>query len=174
MTARAVFDCMVFLQGAARPEGPAAACLRLAETGFVELCLSAEAMAEVRDVLTRPKIRQKFPALTPEVVDSFLVRVARQARMFKEVPAVFALSRDPKDEKYLNLAAVSGARYLVSRDNDLLDLTDARRPENQAFRAQFPELNILDPAAFLRLPELQPGETAGEGRPPSDEANPPQ
>ena len=56
MTRRVVFDCMVFLQGAASPDGPAAACLRLAEKGHVELCVSSEILSEVRDVLTRPTL----------------------------------------------------------------------------------------------------------------------
>jgi len=172
VTVRAVFDCMVFLQGAARPDGPAAACLRLVETGFVQLCFSGEAMAEVRDVLSRPRIRRKFPVLTPETVERFLARVARRALMFQPVPAAFTLRRDPKDEKYLNLAAACGAGYLVTRDNDLLDLMDPRRPEHQSFQVQFPELTILDPVAFLQLPQLQPGTTPDGGPPASEEANP--
>ena len=51
---RAVFDCMVFLQGAARRESPAGACLLLAELEAVELCLSEEILSEIRDVLARP------------------------------------------------------------------------------------------------------------------------
>lgn len=42
------------------------------ERGRVTLCLSAEVLAEIRDVLSRPKLRQKFPALTDEAVDAFL------------------------------------------------------------------------------------------------------
>src|SRR5262245_4108933 len=103
---------MVFLQGAARPEGPAAACLRLAEAGHVELYLSEELLAEVRDVLTRPKMRQKFPALTPEAVSAFLDRLGRHALMVSEVGSALTLSRDVKDEKYLNLAVAAGATYL--------------------------------------------------------------
>jgi predicted nucleic acid-binding protein len=51
---RAVFDCMMFLQGAARRESPAGACLLLVELNAIELCISQEIMAEVRDVLARP------------------------------------------------------------------------------------------------------------------------
>ena len=42
---RAVFDCMVFLQGAARSESAAGACLLLVELGVIELCVSEQIMA---------------------------------------------------------------------------------------------------------------------------------
>jgi hypothetical protein len=41
MRPRAVFDCMVFLQAAARNTGPAAACWQLAKTGTLELFVSS-------------------------------------------------------------------------------------------------------------------------------------
>jgi predicted nucleic acid-binding protein len=66
---RAVFDCMMFLQGAARRESPAGICLLLVELGAVELCISKETVDEIRNVLTRPRIRQKFSSLTDELVD---------------------------------------------------------------------------------------------------------
>jgi putative PIN family toxin of toxin-antitoxin system len=145
---------MVFLQGAARPDGPAAACLRLAEAGHVELYLSAETLAEIRDVLTRPKMQKKFSALTPEAVDAFLTGICRHAVVLADVPRTVALPRDPKDEKYLNLAVAAEARYLVSRDKDLLDLMSGGTPEGQSFRTSHPAITILDPVAFLR--SLQP------------------
>ena len=61
---RAVFDCMIFLQGAARRESPAGACLLLVELEAIELCISEAIVAEVRDILTRPRVRQMFPRLT--------------------------------------------------------------------------------------------------------------
>ena len=151
MTSRVVFDCMVFLQGAARPDGPAAACLRLVETGHVELFLSEPVLGEVRDVLARPRIRQRFPALTDELVNGFLERVRQGATVLADVPSIVSLPRDPKDEKYLDLAAAAQAKYLVSRDNDLLDLMDQSRAESREFRVNFPSLSIVDPVAFLQL-----------------------
>lgn len=72
MKPRVVFDCMVFLQGAARPTGPAGACLRLVDDDRVILCLSNAILVEVRDVLSRPKLQRKFPALTAEWVEAFV------------------------------------------------------------------------------------------------------
>ena len=104
---RAVFDCMVFLQGAARRESPAGACLLLAELEAVELCLSEEILSEIRDVLS------------DELVQRFLAAIEKRAVVFPEVPRVFVYERDPKDEPYINLAIAAGASYLVSRDKDV-------------------------------------------------------
>jgi len=111
----------------------------------VRLCLSPDVLAEWRDVLQRPKLRRKFPILTPEWVNSILTGLQAKAEVFPEVPRVVELPRDPKDEPYLNLAVASAARYLISRDKDLLDLMDRSLPEGNAFRARFPQLLILDP-----------------------------
>lgn len=155
---RAVFDCMMFLQGAARREGPAAACLLLAELGPVELYVSQEIMAEVRDVLARPRWH-KFPALTDRTVEQFLAAVEKLAVIVAEVPRLFHFDRDPKDEPYINLAIAANVSYLVSRDNDILDLADTSTPDGDRVRRQAPEPRILDPVAFLA--EIRPPTTRG-------------
>jgi putative PIN family toxin of toxin-antitoxin system len=141
---------MVFLQGAGRATGPAAACLQLAEAGVVTLYLSEDLFAELSDVLTRPRSRQRFPILTDEYVDQFLRRVRTCGETVADVPAVVALERDPKDEAYINLAIAVEADYLVSRDKDLLALMGAGRIPGTSFRDLYPFLTILDPVEFLR------------------------
>jgi putative PIN family toxin of toxin-antitoxin system len=147
---RVVFDCVTVLQGAARPSGPAAACLKLVESELVQLCLSPEIIAEIREVLQRPKLRVKFPILTAEWVESVLSALEARAEMFPDIPRVIELPRDPKDEPYLNLAIASEAQYLVTRDKDLLDLMDRSTPDGAAFQDRFPQLLILDPVSFLQ------------------------
>jgi putative PIN family toxin of toxin-antitoxin system len=136
---------MVFLQGAGQPAGPARACFRLVDEERVTLCLSAEILTEVRDVLTRPKTRCKFPLLSSEWVETFVHNVESKAVVLAAVPQVFTLERDPQDEPYLNLAFATGASYPVSRDKDLLEL---RNDDN--CRQRYPDLTILDPVAFLQ------------------------
>ena len=145
MSVRAVFDCMLFLQAATHEAGPAFACFQLVDEGRLTLCLSPAILAEVRDVLGRPKIRRKFPHLTGERVEEFLARAAAQGVVLDEVPEAFRYARDPDDEPYLNLALAAHAQYLVSRDKDLLDLM-----ADSAFRGQYPGLSVVDPAALLR------------------------
>jgi len=140
---------MVFLQGAARRESPAGICLDLAWRGHVDLCVSDEILAEVENVLGRPRIREKFPVLDDTVVESFLAAVKERSRYFSSVPQRLTLSRDPKDEPYLNLALLASANYLVSRDADLLDLAVGTDVESRAVQEAVPALRIVDPVAFL-------------------------
>src|SRR5262249_51351817 len=125
MTPTAVFDCMVFVQALANAKGPACACDELVRSGRLLLSVSPEVISEVGDVLSRPKVRRKLPALTDETVEVFLRDVLGRATMLAEAPEAFRLERDPKDERYINLAVASDASYLVTWDRDLLDLMGA-------------------------------------------------
>src|SRR5437870_2633606 len=93
--ASAVFDCMVFLQAAVRREGPAGACLALAEAGVIKLYISRAILAEVRDVLTRPVLRRKFSVLNDGFVDEFITAIRAMSIYFQEVPEVVHYARDP-------------------------------------------------------------------------------
>jgi putative PIN family toxin of toxin-antitoxin system len=150
----AVFDCTVFLQALANQKGPAFACWQLVDTGRVTLYLNPQVIAEVTEVLNRPELHQKFKTLTPNKVRVYLSNVVARATILADVPQRFTYPRDPKDEPYINLAIATGARYLVTRDKDMLDLMDETTSEGRDFRERFPGLMILDPVVFLR--ELAP------------------
>lgn len=152
---RVVFDCNIFLQGAANRNSPARKALRLFFDGAITLFVSEAVLAEIRDVLNRPRIRQKFPRLSTRLVDALLQKIEREALLIKNVPEEYHFERDPKDECYINLAIVTNAIYLVSRDNDLLDLMRTDTPEAMTFRTRYPMLTILDPPSFLNKIEAQ-------------------
>lgn len=145
---RVVFDCMIFLQGAVRRNGPAGACLALAEQGIIELCSSPEILAEVKH-LGRPRLRAKFPSLTEAVVAEFAEAIENMSTIYDDVPRELVFVRDPKDEPYLNLALRSRAHYLVSRDADILDLRADVDGIGMTLREKCPELQIVDPEVFL-------------------------
>jgi putative PIN family toxin of toxin-antitoxin system len=151
-----VFDCMIYLQGTTSSRGPAAALLRTFESGELTLLVSDDILDEVADVLSRPKVRRKSPSLTDERVNALLARIRDRATVVSGVPRLFSLERDPKDEKYLDLALHAGAQYLVTRDKDLLDLMEPATEEGRMFRQQHPGLTILDPVAFLRILAASP------------------
>ena len=85
-----------------------------------ELIVSAAIVAEITDVLNRPKLRAKFPALTDTVVEQVIdLLSAAETVNPSDIPAV---SRDPKDDIFLACAKAADAHYLVSEDQDLLTL----------------------------------------------------
>jgi putative PIN family toxin of toxin-antitoxin system len=147
---RVVFDCVVFLQGAANESGPAGACLRLARERVVELCLSLSILGEVSDVLNRAKTRQRFKTLTDQGVQAFLEEVQAHALLVDPVQKHFSYARDPDDEPYIDLALTAGAPYLVTWDKDVLDLMNEATAEGKDFKSRFPGLTILNPVDFLR------------------------
>jgi putative PIN family toxin of toxin-antitoxin system len=117
-----VFDCGIFLQGLLSSSGPAVRCLELFEENRVRLVISEEILTEIRDVLSRPRLRQRNQNLTDAKVEDLIEMLLAKAEFVENVNKHFAYSRDPDDEPYLNLAIETEAVFLVSRDNDLLDL----------------------------------------------------
>ena len=141
----AVFDCGVFLQGLISKSGPAVVCLELVEQEKIKLFISEETLAEIKDVLSRPRLRERNPDLTDEKVE--------KSEFIKKIPRHFEFSRDPNDEPYINLAIEANAIFLVSRDNDLLDLMTGYTDECKDFRRRFRKLKIVNPVEFLEIVE---------------------
>lgn len=98
VTLKVVFDCNVFLQALLNPNGPAGQCNQLVDTGEVELYVSEEVLAEVAEVLSRPRIRKLAPALTIEVIEAFIVDLRLKSICLRNIPEEYHFERDPKDE----------------------------------------------------------------------------
>ena len=103
MKPRVVFDSVVCLQGAAREAGPAGACFRLMKESHITVFVSHETLAEVADVLNRPKLRQRFKSLTDEVVAAFLGELQNSGVLVDPVPQALSYPRDPDDEPFSQL-----------------------------------------------------------------------
>jgi len=156
---RVVFDCNVFVQAAANEESAAAKVLDLLDEDAITLFVSDAVLDEIRDVLSRPYIRQLMPNITDERVDAIFRRLERKAVHISNVPEEFRYERDPKDERYVNLAIIANARYLVSKDKDLLDLINSSVKASEAFRSRYPMLRILTVPDFLKeLDDLRSSE----------------
>ncbi len=112
-----VFDASTVVGAALKADSvPERALLRAEEVDV--LALSGAVAAEITEVLNRPKFARALTAVRREQV---LARVREAAVWFE--PAVRVVDcRDPKDDKYLELALASGAETIVSSDDDLLVL----------------------------------------------------
>lgn len=148
----AVFDCNILIQAAANNRSPASACFRLVEAKVVKLFVSEKTLKELEDVLNREFIKERFK-YTDEVINEFLDKVRNVAVVLKNIPKVFSLPRDVDDEEYINLAARAEVLYIVTRDNDLLDLMTGYDVESKEFRQKFRRLKIVEPLEFLRIVE---------------------
>lgn len=140
---------MIFLLAAARPSGPAAALLELAEIGELDLFVSEACLEEIREVLVRPSLQHRFPSLTISTVNAFLDRIQACSVYSASVPTSFVLERDPKDSKYVDLAIATKADFLVTRDKDVLDLREQVSTLLTIFEKLGWTCRIVDPFEML-------------------------
>src|SRR5665647_392764 len=116
---RIVFDTVVFVRGLINPHS------RWGHVVFTHypqyrLFLSQPVIMEILDVLRRPELTGKFRSLKGMDM-ARVIDILGQAEIV-EVPAIPAVSRDFKDDKFLATARAAGAEYLITEDEDLLVL----------------------------------------------------
>jgi putative PIN family toxin of toxin-antitoxin system len=97
--------------------------------------LSPPTAKELQSVLTRPKFDRYVRLATRR---RFLAALLRRAA-FVETPDLLHACRDPRDDKFLELAVTGQAAYIVTGDKDLL----VHNP--------FEGIQIVTPAEFLKV-----------------------
>ncbi len=109
------------------------ALLRAAEADIFALSIAVD--QEIAAVLHRPKFARAIPLeRRARVLD-----ILRNAAIWFDPVTPIADCRDPKDNKYLELALAAGAETIVSGDDDLLVLHPWRG------------VRILSPSQYLAL-----------------------
>jgi uncharacterized protein len=96
--------------------------------GDFEMILSDALLAELARALGYPKLRK---LILPNEAEAFVNMLRRGATIAVDPPAR-RRSRDPGDD-YLVALATAGDAYLVTGDNDLLELPDAPVRSPRAF-----------------------------------------
>lgn len=159
-TPRVVYNCNIYVQALINLNGPASRCVETAREGNALLFVSPFVMAEIRE------IHEKLPAkygVSAEQTDELARYVASFATIISDIPDTYLHPFDPDDSHYVNLAAKTESRLIVSRDRHLFNLMDNSRPEGLVFQSQFPSLRIIDPVEFLRaLDEQRAAEEGSE------------
>lgn len=85
--------------------------------GRFDVVVSPALLEEIADVLTRPRIQTKYDLPTEEI-EQFL-RLLQERALHVAPRGELHLCRDPNDDLLLETAVLGGARYAVSRDDDL-------------------------------------------------------
>jgi putative PIN family toxin of toxin-antitoxin system len=120
---RAVLDTNVLVSALISPTGPSAGLLLALHDGAFELVVSPLLLAELRDVLMRPKFR---PYVAETEVDAYVALIRQESVVLEDPePSAAGVSGDPDDEYLIDLARAARVDALVSGDAHLLDLRDA-------------------------------------------------
>ena len=134
---RVVIDTGVLVSGLIRPRGTTGEALLALRDGKFTVLYSNETIMEIIDVLGRDKFRLKYH-ITPDDISALinLIRLRGEVVIPKQRVAD---CRDPKDDKFLDVALSGDADYLVSGDLDLLSMNPYR------------SIPVVTPAEFLAM-----------------------
>lgn len=103
-----VLDTNVLVSGLLSAYGAPAEIVRMAASGVLELCYDSRILTEYREVLLRPRF-----AFAPGHVAALLRQIEAGGHLVAPSPLPHRLP-DPDDEPFLEVAAASGARFLVT------------------------------------------------------------
>ena len=113
-----VLDANVFISAALSGRGPSATLVRAARDGTLDVAVSIRLLAEIRDVLRRPRFRQ---FLTLAEVDELIEEIGLICEVKEDPEPGPPLLRDPDDDYLVYFARAVDADYIVSGDADLTD-----------------------------------------------------
>lgn len=117
---RTVVDTNILVRALIKPQGSVGPVLQRLRRRDYTLLLSRATLDEAVEVLHRPRLRDKY-----DLSDSILRAALRHLVLRSELvqPDVqIAVCRDPKDDKFLEVAVAGKADAIVSGDDDLLIL----------------------------------------------------
>lgn len=121
MPQRIVVDTNALISRLLLPRSvPGEAVRKAADTG--QLLVSEPTLAELAGVLARPKFT---PYVTIKDRQQFIRLLGRVAEMVP-ITHIIRACRDPKDDKFLELAVNGGAQLIITGDKDLLVLNPFR------------------------------------------------
>jgi putative PIN family toxin of toxin-antitoxin system len=145
---RVVLDTNIMVRALIMPHGSVGPVILHFRQGQYTLLYAWSLLEELVDVLNRPRIRVKYNLSEQDihtVVSLILLRgeaVKNPARSGTR-PEPIRDCRDPKDDKFLEVAVSGEAEVIVSGDEDLLVLNPFRG------------IPILPPAEFLKMLETR-------------------
>jgi putative PIN family toxin of toxin-antitoxin system len=126
-----VVDTNVIVSGILRPYSKAAAILRLAATGMIQLAYDLRILSEYQDVLNRPKF-----TFAKEDINVLLDQVEKEGVLVSVMPLKFRLS-DPDDEPFLEVALAARAEAIITGN------------KRHFPKKRYQGTRILSPAEFL-------------------------
>jgi uncharacterized protein len=134
---RAVVDTSVLVRALIKPSGTVGPVLTHLRAGDYVLLYSQSILEELVDVLSRPRLRVKY-GIDDEAITTTIELILLRGEGVEPTERI-AACRDPKDDKFLEVAVAGKADALATGDEDLLTLHP------------FQDIPIVQPAAFLSM-----------------------
>lgn len=136
---RVVLDTVIFIRALLNPHGFSGRLL-FEYLNDYSLVLSSQLIEEILEVLGRKEIIERFHLRQTNLPEAMarLIKSIGGAEII-EIDKIPAISRDPKDDKFLATARAANTDYLISADKDLLDLRE------------YEGIEIIDAETFLQI-----------------------
>lgn len=136
---KAVLDSTVLVSAFLSKTGVSRELLRKAQAGSFTIYLAEEILEETERVLLEyPRIRKQY-SYTNEAVAQYIQLLRIVCQVVIELPKIKAVARDPNDDMIIACGIKAKARYIVTRDKDMLDLKE------------YEQISIVSPEAFIAL-----------------------
>jgi putative PIN family toxin of toxin-antitoxin system len=97
--------------------------LQMARSGAIAICTSQSLLDELIDVLSRPKFSARLTTIVHLTPEELVADYAALAEFVTVKTVERVVPDDPDDDQGIACALMAKARYIVSGDKDLLDLS---------------------------------------------------
>ena len=124
-----LLDTNVWVSAFLNKQGAPARLLQAWLNGAIDVVIALPILEEIGDVLRRPRIKRKYRIREEDIVQHLQLIAAGAAVV--PVAGAMRLCRDPDDDVVLETAIAGGAKYLVTRDDDLKRDLDLIRQMNE-------------------------------------------
>ena len=117
MAVRAVIDTNVWVSALLNPFGFPARLRKSFEEGAFQLIISEPLIEEFADVLSRPRIKERY-GITEGAIHELLLSIEERSEHVL-LSGDVNICRDKNDDIVIETAVKGSAEYLVSRDDDI-------------------------------------------------------
>ena len=133
---KVVIDTNVVVSSLMSVHGAPWRVINLLKSQHFELVLSDEILLEYAQTLNYEKVI-RFHKLTPNETRQFLSELKSSSKSVVSTERIYAISADPDDNKFIEVAVAGDADFIISRDKHLLDL------------GEYEGIQIVTPAMFV-------------------------
>ena len=133
-----VLDANIYISSLISDQGNPAKILKKWEARELDIVVSPEIIGEIERVLDYARLQRKYKRIR-ENREELIERLRKMAVIVSPAERLSIVENDESDNRYIECAVESGARYIVTGDPHLLDIKE------------YKGIRIITPATFVIL-----------------------